>query len=261
MRNDNPKECVEGVKNAIEIGFTHIDCASAYENEEYVGQGIKESGINRKELFLTSKLPNDAHGYEQVRKEVEETLRKLGTDYLDLYLIHWPVVEGKNGDWQTDNRDTWRAFEELYEEGVVKSIGVSNFSIEHLKNLIENCEIKPMVNQIKVHIGVLQEELIEFCHNNDIAVEAYSPLAPIEDVEVEPKVKELMKKYNKTAAQLMLRFDLQKKVIPLTKTVHKSRMKENIDIFDFEIDQEDMDLLSQWSHPDYNEPDNVKERG
>ncbi|UJF16390.1 aldo/keto reductase [Jeotgalibaca sp. MA1X17-3] len=260
-RNDNPKECIEGVKDAISVGFTHIDCASAYENEELVGQGIKESGIDRTDLFITSKLRNSAHGYTQVRKEVEETLEKLGTDYLDLYLIHWPVVKGKDGDWQTDNRETWRAFEELYEEGILKSIGVSNFSIKHLKNLINHCKITPMVNQIKVHPGIVQNELHEFCVENNIVIQAYSPLAPIKDISKEPRVKEMMEKYGKTVAQLLLRFDLQKDVVPLTKTVHRSRMEENIAIFDFEIDADDMDFFNQWSHADYQIPDNERERG
>lgn len=260
-RNDNPKECIEGVKDAISVGFTHIDCACAYENEELVGQGIKESGIDRTDLFITSKLRNSAHGYDQVRKEVENTLKKLGTDYLDLYLIHWPVVKGKDGDWQTDNQETWKAFEELYEEGVLKSIGVSNFSIKHLKNLINHCKITPMVNQIKVHPGVVQKELHEFCAENNIVIQAYSPLAPIKDISKELKVKEMMEKYSKTVAQLLLRFDLQKGVVPLTKTVHRSRMEENIAIFDFEIDADDMDFFNQWSHIEYQIPDNERERG
>lgn len=260
-RNDDPQECVEGVKDAISVGFTHIDCASVYDNEEHVGQGLNESGANRKDLFITSKLRNSAHGYDQVRKEVEETLEKLGTDYLDLYLIHWPVVKGKDGDWQTDNQETWKAFEELYEEGVLKSIGVSNFSIEHLKNLMDHCKIPPMVNQIKVHPGVVQEDLHKFCAENNIVVQAYSPLAPLKDIASEPKVEEMTEKYGKTAAQLLLRFDLQKNVVPLTKTIHRSRMEENIDIFDFEIDNEDMEFFNQWSHIDYQESDNERERG
>lgn len=259
-RNDDPQECVQGVEDAIAVGFTHIDGASAYENEEYVGEGIKKSGVAREKLFLTSKLKNSAHGYENVRREVEESLQKWGTDYLDLYLIHWPVVTGKDGNWQKDNLETWKAFEELYEEGVLKSIGVSNFSIKHLENLLDNCKIPPMVNQIKVHPGVVPQDLIDFCEQKNIVVQAYSPLAPIKDLSQVAEVQQMTEKYGKTAAQLLLRYDIQKGVVPLTKTVHKERMEENIAIFDFTIDEEDMAFLDQWSHPDYQHPDNERER-
>lgn len=259
-QNTDPKEAIQGVQDAIEVGYRHIDNAGAYQNEELVGQGLKESGIAREELFLTSKLRNDAHGYENVRREVEETLEKLGTDYLDLYLIHWPVVHGHGEDWREDNLDTWRAFEELYEEGVLKAIGVSNFSVEHLENLVENARIQPTVNQILVHPGVLQEETRRYCEEHGIIVQAYSPLKPLSVLKENERVQEMLAKYDKSIAQLLLRFDYQLGVVPLTKSVHRERIEENFDIFDFEIDQEDMQYLKDWSHPDFTEPDNKNER-
>ncbi len=259
-KNTDPQEAIQGVQDAIEVGYRQIDGAGAYQNEELVGQGLAASGMAREELFLTSKLKNDAHGYENVRREVEATLEKLGTDYLDLYLIHWPIVQGHGEDWREDNLETWRAFEELYDEGVLKAIGVSNFSVEHLENLVENVRIKPMVNQLLIHPGVLQTETRQYCQNHDIVVQAYSPLSPLSVLKEDERVQEMLSKYNKSVAQLLLRFDVQLGVVPLTKSVHRERMEENKDIFDFEIDAEDMQYLKEWTHPDFNEPDNKNER-
>lgn len=259
-QNTNPDEAVQGIQTAIEIGYRHIDGAGAYQNEELVGQGLQKSSIAREDLFLTSKLMNEAHGYENVRHEVEATLEKLGTDYLDLYLIHWPVVEGQGENWRESNLDTWRAFEELYDEGILKSIGVSNFSVEHLENLVENAHIKPMVNQLLVHPGVIQEETREYCRKHDILVQAYSPLSPLNILKEDKRVQEMVDKYDKTIAQILLRFDLQLSVVPLTKSVHESRIKENFEIFDFNINEEDMAYFKEWTHPDFKEPDNKTER-
>lgn len=259
-QNTNPEEVIHGVKDAIEIGFRHIDGAAAYQNEELVGQGLKESDFPREDLFITSKLRNAAHGYENVFREVEETLEKLGTDYLDLYLIHWPVVKGHGDDWEQNNLETWRAFEELYDKGVLKAIGVSNFSIEHLESLIEHARIKPMVNQLLIHPGVLQTETREYCEKHDILLQAYSPLSPLQELSKDERVQDMVTKYDKTVAQLLLRFDLQLGIVPLTKSVHKDRIEENFDIFDFEIDADDMNYLKEWSHPDFTEPDNINER-
>lgn len=259
-RNKDPEEAAQVVAEAIEVGFRHIDGAAAYQNEEFVGQGIKQSGISREELFLTSKLKNAAHGYDNVFREVEETLDKLGTDYLDLYLIHWPVVKGHQNDWREDNLDTWRALEELYDQGVLKAIGVSNFSVEHLDNLMEHARIKPMVNQLLIHPGVLQDDTRKYSEQNDTIVQAYSPLSPLNVLKEDKKVQEMQSKYDKSIAQLLLRFGVQLGVVPLTKTVHRNRMEENIDIFDFVMDNEDMQYLKNWSHPDFKEPDNKNER-
>lgn len=259
-QNTNPEEAIQGVKDALEVGFRHIDGAAAYQNEELVGQGLQKSGFSREELFITSKLRNAAHGYENVFREVEETLEKLGTDYLDLYLIHWPVVKGRGNNWQQDNLDTWKAFEELYEDGVLKAIGVSNFSVEHLENLVEHARIQPMVNQLLIHPGVLQEETRAYCKQHDILVQAYSPLKPLKVLSNDERVQEMASKYNKSIAQILLRFDLQLGVVPLTKSVHRDRIEENFNIFDFEIDSKDMEYLSNWSHPDFTEPDNQNKR-
>lgn len=259
-QNTNPEEAIQGIQTAIEVGYRHIDGAAAYQNEELVGKGLQESNIAREDLFLTSKLMNEAHGYENVRREVEETLEKLGTDYLDLYLIHWPIVKGHGDKWKESNLDTWRAFEELYDEGILKAIGVSNFSVEHLENLVENARIKPMVNQLLVHPGVIQEETREYCKEHNIVVQAYSPLSPLNVLKNDKRVQGMVDKYDKTIAQILLRFDLQLGVVPLTKSVHESRIKENFEIFDFEINEEDMTYLKEWIHPDFKEPDNKTER-
>lgn len=259
-QNTNPEEAVQAIKEAIKVGYRHIDGAGAYQNEELVGQGLKESGVHREELFLTSKLMNEAHGYENVRREVETTLEKLGTDYLDLYLIHWPIVKGHGDNWKESNLYTWRAFEELYEEGILKAIGVSNFSVEQLENLVENSRIQPMVNQLLVHPGVIQEETRAYCKKHGIVVQAYSPLSPLSVLKDNERVQKMLDRYDKTIAQLLLRFDLQLGVVPLTKSVHPSRIKENFDIFDFEINEEDMSYLKEWLHPDFTAPDNINER-
>jgi len=259
-QNEDPNECINGVKDALDVGFRHIDCARAYANEALVGQGLRESGVPREEIFLTSKLRNSTHGYDNVLKEVETTLKDLGTDYLDLYLIHWPVVKGHKTDWKEDNLDTWRAFEKLYEEGKLKAIGVSNFSREHLENLLENAKIKPMVNQVLIHPGVLLEEDMAFCRENGILLEGYSPLSPIHTLGEEETFKEILRNHGKTPAQVLLRFVLELGALPLTKTVHRSRMEENIDVLDFFLTEKEMNYLKSWSHPDFSPRDNVNER-
>jgi diketogulonate reductase-like aldo/keto reductase len=259
-RNEDPMECIDGLKNALEVGFTHIDCARAYKNEALVGQGIKESNVPREDLFITSKLRNSAHGYENVLKEAETTLKDLATDYLDLYLIHWPVVKGHKNNWKDDNLETWKAFEKLYEEGKLKAIGVSNFSIEHLQNLMDHAKIKPMVNQILIHPGVLLTEDMEFCEKNGILLEGYSPLAPIHVLSEEEAFRGICKNHGKTPAQVLLRFVLELGALPLTKTVHKSRMKENIKILDFSLTEDEMGYLKSWTHPDFAPRDNLNER-
>lgn len=259
-QNDDPMECIQGVTHALETGFTHIDCARAYANERHVGQGIVKSGIPRKEIFITGKLRNSAHGYENVKKEVHATLKDLGTDYLDLYLIHWPVVEGHKDDWEKDNLDTWRAFEELYEEGKLRAIGVSNFSTVHLKNLVENARIKPMVNQILIHPGVLLHEDMAFSREHGILLEGYSPLSPLKVLSTEEAFVKICAHHGKTGAQILLRFVMDLGALPLTKTVHKSRMEENINVFDFTLTHEEMAYLTSWSHPDFKPRDNKNER-
>ena len=242
-KNVKPEECVDGVKFALELGFKHIDCARVYANEKLVGQGILESRVSREDIFLTSKLRNSAHGYENVRKEVEATLADLHTDYLDLYLIHWPVVAGHQEDWQRDNLETWKAFEELYEEGKLKAIGVSNFSVNHLENLVENAKIPPMVNQILIHPGVLLTEDMEYCREHGILLEAYSPLAPLSALAKDETFRSIMARHDKSPAQILLRFILDLGALPLTKTIHPYRMSENLHVYDFSLTEEEEPMI------------------
>lgn len=259
-KNEDPHECIDSVKTAILKGLTHIDCARVYANEHLVGKGIALAGVERKDLFLTSKLRNSAHGYENVRKEVLATLSDLQTDYLDLYLIHWPVVQDHGDTWAKDNLDTWRAFEELYKEGVLRSIGVSNFSIPHLENLLTHAQIKPMVNQILIHPGVLREEDMNFCRKHQILLAGYSPLAPLKTIAQENFFQEICEKYQKTPAQILLRFILDLQAIPLTKSIREARICENMDVFDFSLQGTDMRALLSWSHKDFTIQDNMNER-
>lgn len=259
-QNTNDEEVKSSLKHAIDAGYRLIDGAAAYQNEEAIGEALKELPISREELFLTSKLRNAAHGYENVKREVAESLNKLQTDYLDLYLIHWPVVKGHGDNWQKDNLGTWRAMEELYEEGILKAIGVSNFSVEHLENLVNHARIKPMVNQLLIHPGVTQTETRNYCKKHTILLQAYSPLKPLSVIMEDAKMKRMKEKYQKSVAQILLRFSIDLGIIPLTKSVHEERIKGNIDVFDFKLEEEDMDDLLAWSHPDFTEPDNKNER-
>ncbi|NFV13941.1 aldo/keto reductase [Clostridium sp. FAM 1755] len=226
---------ISSVKEALKIGYSHIDTASYYGNEEGVGTAIKESGVPREDIFLVSKVWNSDQGYDKTLKSFEDSIKKLGTDYLDLFLIHWP---------QPLSKETWKALEKLYKEGSVKAIGVSNFLVDHLKWLLEDAEIKPMVNQVEFHPRLIQKDLIEFCRKNSIQLEAWSPLMRGKVFQIE-LLQDLAKKYDKTISQIVLRWDLQMGVVTIPKSVTPSRIKENADIFDFEISKEDMDRIQQ----------------
>lgn len=228
-------EVITSVKAALENGYIHIDTATLYQNEKGVGQAIKESGIPREQLFITSKVWNDDQGYQSTLKAYETSLANLGIDYLDLYLIHWPV-RGKF-------KDTWRAMETLYKEGRVRAIGVSNFHIHHLKDLLSSAEIKPMVDQIEYHPHLTQPELHEFCKEEGIQLQAWSPLKRGTLLD-EPTILEIGKKYGKTAAQVILRWDLQNEVVTIPKSIKPHRIKENANIFDFKLSPEDMDKIN-----------------
>ncbi|HHU55623.1 MAG TPA: aldo/keto reductase [Acholeplasmataceae bacterium] len=242
----NKEECINGVLDAIEAGYTHIDTAAAYQNESFIAEALKKGNIDRKNIFITSKLHAAKKGYEVAKEEFYKTLENLQTDYLDLYLIHAPRPWGDISgiDYMPQNIESWKAFEELYEEGKIKSIGVSNFSIEDLKRLMAETKIKPMVNQIKVHIGHSNTELVEFCQKEGILVEAYSPLATGKIFDYE-NVQKMAEKYNVSVAQLSIRWCLQKDMLPLPKSVHRDRIFEKIAL-DFEISKEDMDILSSY---------------
>ncbi|TCK88015.1 diketogulonate reductase-like aldo/keto reductase [Natranaerovirga hydrolytica] len=237
------KTAVQSVKDALELGYRHIDTAAAYGNEESIGKGIKESGIKREEIFVTSKLQNPEHGYESTLAAFEETMKRLDLECLDLYLIHWPNPIKFRDHWEEANAGTWKAFEELYEAGRIKSIGISNFRPHHIDALLKTAKIVPMVNQIKLCPGETQPETVEYCRKNNILLEAYSPLGTGKVFEVE-EMKALAQKYNKTIAQICVRWCLENEYLPLPKSVHKSRIEENARVFDFKLSQEDVDLIA-----------------
>jgi diketogulonate reductase-like aldo/keto reductase len=222
------------VKAAIDAGYRHIDTAAAYGNEEGVGAGIKNSGVPRDELFITTKVWNADQGYETSLAAFEKSLSKLDMDYVDLLLIHWPV-KGKY-------KETWRALESIYKSGKARAVGVSNFQVHHLQDLAEGSELVPMVNQVEYHPLLSQVELLAYCRANGIQVTAWSPLMQGHlDI---PLLAEIGNKYGKTPAQVVLRWDLQNGVITIPKSVTPSRIAENADIFDFELSREDMEKLS-----------------
>lgn len=234
---------VNSVLTALEVGYRHIDTAQAYGNEESVGQAIKQSGINREELFITTKLWNDFHTYELTKSSFEESMEKLGLDYLDLFLIHWPNPIAFRDSWQEANAQAWKAMEELYQEGRIRAIGISNFKQHHIEELMKTATIAPMVNQIRLCPGNTQDELVDYCRQRDMLLEAYSPLGVGKVFEVE-EMKTLAEKYNRSIAQVCIRWSLQKGFLPLPKSVTPSRIKENIEVFDFELEEQDVELMS-----------------
>ncbi|WP_240419280.1 aldo/keto reductase [Paenibacillus periandrae] len=226
-------EVINAVKSSIQAGYRSIDTAAAYGNEDGVGIGIKESGIAREELFITTKVWNASQGYDSTLQAFDESRKKLGLDVIDLYLIHWPV-KGKY-------KDTWRALEKLYKDGAVRAIGVSNFQVHHLEDVIKGSEIVPMVNQIELHPRLTQLELRSFCQSHKIQVEAWSPLMQ-GNLDI-PVLAKLADKYNKSAAQIILRWGLQHGIVVIPKSVNPKRIQENAAIFDFTLSAEDSALL------------------
>lgn len=229
----------DAVSSAIQIGYRHIDTAAAYQNEADVGQGIIKSGINRNDIFLVSKLPNDDHGYEKAIASCENSLKKLKTDYLDSYLIHWPVLVENQNNLEEDLCQTWRAFEKLYNDGKLRSIGTSNFLEEHIEIIKSNFSTYPMINQVQLHPQNPQEEMVEYCRRNKIIPEAWSPLIQGQAFKRELLI-ETAEKYGVSVAQLCVRWIMQKGVIPVPKSTTPERIKNNADVFGFEISDEDM---------------------
>lgn len=236
----------KAVSDAIANGYRHIDTAAVYGNEEAVGKGIKDSGIDRKDLFVTSKLWNTNRGYDATKKAFQETLDRLQMDYLDLYLIHWPANQKQFGeDAAKINAETWRAMEDLYHEGKIRAIGLSNFMPHHIVDLMQTAKVAPAVDQIEVHPGWPHTEEVKYLQAHNILVEAWAPLGGQGATVMEnPTILQIADKYGKSAAQVCLRWVIQQGVVPLPKSVHEERMIQNKDFFDFELTDEEMEKIS-----------------
>ncbi|XP_014204959.1 aldose reductase [Copidosoma floridanum] len=267
-----PGEVTQAVKDAIDIGYRHIDCAHVYGNEKEVGQAIaakvSEGVIKREDLFITSKLWNTYHKPELVEVALKRTLADLDLDYLDLYLIHWPVAykdgpdnfpKNENGqplhDSTVDYLDTWKAMEKMHEKGLARNIGVSNFNSEQLTRVIENSKIKPVANQIECHPYLTQKKLSDFCKSKGVVITAYSPLGSPDRPWAKPndpklmedkKLLELSQKYKKSPAQLLIRYQLDRGHVVIPKSVTKSRILENSQVFDFKLSPEDIAYIDSF---------------
>lgn len=240
-------EAYNAVLSALRAGYRHIDTAAAYGNEKSVGKAIsdflKETDVKRSELFITTKLWNEEHGYENTKKAIESSLERLGLDYVDLYLIHWPNPLKFRSCWQEANAGSWKAMEEAYEEGKLKAIGISNFCERHIEELLKTANVKPMVNQIKVCPGIPETELASYCKNLGMIVEGYSPFGTGGAFKSE-EMQNLAKKYNRTIAQVCVRWSLQNGIVPLPKSVTAARIAENANVFDFELSDEDCKTIA-----------------
>lgn len=230
------------IRMALEAGYRLLDTAAAYENEEQVGKAVRDSGIPREEVFLTSKVWKTELGYEKTKESFEASLKRLGTDYVDLFLLHWPKPEPDCENWKELDRESWRALEEFYNEGKVRSIGVSNFLPHHLEALMESADIRPMVDQLELHAGYMQDTTVQYCKAWGIQVQAWSPLGRRRVME-EPVVVRLAEKYQVSAAQLLLRFLLQQDIGVIPKASSMERMRANLELPEFEISGEDMYFL------------------
>lgn len=242
----SPKDCCQCVIDAIHAGYRLFDTAEAYHNEEYVGEAIrhciKEGVVTRKDIFVITKLsPHNKIGYEETKKAIKGSLERLGIDYIDLYLIHWPNVT-PDDRWKRLNAASWMAMEEAFYEGKIKSLGVSNFLQHHIEELLKTAKIKPVVNQLNLNPTWPQKDVVDYCRSKNIQCVAWAPIILVEKWN-EELLDTLSKKYQKSVAQISLRWSIQKGFIPLAKTVHKKRMLENLSIFDFEISEDDMDKL------------------
>mgnify|MGYP004522439801 FL=1 len=237
-------EAAQAVRDAVAMGYRHIDTAQAYGNERGVGEGVRTCGVPREEIFVTSKVAAEHKTYESAAKSIDESLAKLGMDYMDLMIIHcpqpWAEFRGERR-YFTENKEVWRALENAYKDGKVKAIGVSNFLVDDLENILDGCEVKPMVNQILTHITNTPLELINFCREHDVLCEAYSPIAHGEALK-NRLILSVAEKYSVTPAQLCVRYALQLGMVVLPKTSNPEHMKNNADI-EFEISAEDMDIL------------------
>jgi methylglyoxal/glyoxal reductase len=244
-------ETYEAVLNALEAGYRLIDTAAFYKNESSVGQAIKDSGINRSEIFVTTKLWNTDHGYKQTKKAFDQSLRLLGLDYIDLYLIHWPT------NYELV-RESYKAMEDLYHEGKIKALGVSNFNIHHIDNLLEFATVKPMVNQVECHPGLQQHKLQEYCEQKGIKIMSHSPLMRGKAFEINA-LHELANKYKKSIVNIIVRWGLQRNIIMIPKSVTKERIQENFQVFNFQLSTEDMHIIRKLNNAKRlgSDPDNI----
>ncbi|GAA3026329.1 aldo/keto reductase [Tetragenococcus solitarius] len=242
-----PDDAYRSTKYALDNGYKHVDTAYVYGNETDVGRAIKDSSVSRDEIFITTKVPAETDSYEEAMKNIDESLRRLAVEHVDLLLIHAPRPWSRIGEVHQEddkkNIQVWKALEDAYQEGKAKAIGVSNFNVDDLKNIIANGKVKPMVNQIKCYIGNLSTGNIEFCQNNSILVEGYSPLATGGILD-DKKIKKIAEKYNKSIPQVAIRYLLQKDILPLPKSVHETYILENAQV-DFVLEKEDMYELDQ----------------
>ncbi|MGV0945645.1 aldo/keto reductase [Empedobacter falsenii] len=239
------EKVTEPLKIALEKGYTHIDTAAIYKNEKEIGAVLKAENVDRSKLFITSKCWNSERGHEKAMAAFEQTLTDLQTDYLDLYLIHWPANETQFPDtWTELNAGTWRAFEEIYKSGKAKAIGVSNFNINHLEALFETAEIKPMVNQIEIHPGHSQPELVDFCKQHNLLVEAWSPLGSGRILENELIVS-LADKYNVSVGQICINYCLAKEILPLPRSSSEKNIEANLTSNNFKLSAEDVKAIDE----------------
>lgn len=240
---EDGEEAYNSVMEALKIGYRHVDTAQAYGNEGSVGRALKNSGVPRGDIFVTSKLANPVRGYDETIASFNESLELLGTDYMDMFLIHWPRPHKYRDEWQRMNAESWRAMEDLYKEERVRAIGISNFWPHHIRELMQTATVAPMVNQIKLCPGETQSEVVDYSRDMGMLLEAYSPLGVGQIFNV-PEMKELAEKYGKSIGQIALRWSLQRGYLPLPKSVTPSRIKENTMLFDFELAEEDMERIT-----------------
>jgi len=244
------EETQNAISHALKVGYRHIDTATIYKNEADIGIAIKKSGINREDIFITTKLWNDNHGYEKTIKAFEKSLEIMHLSYVDLYLIHWPQKKLEP--------ETWKAMEKLYEENKCRAIGVSNYAIRHLKIILEQSNVIPMINQVEFNPYIYQKELFDFCHRKKIVIEAYSPLTKGKKLK-DPRLIKIALKYSKTPAQILIRWAIQRDVVVIPKSSKNERITENAEVFNFIIEKRDMEemdsynlnLVTGWYPPDW----------
>ncbi|MDI9521600.1 MAG: aldo/keto reductase [Bacillota bacterium] len=238
------EEAYQAVLHALKAGYRHIDTAQGYGNEESVGRALRDSGIARGEVFITSKLQNGVRGYEETQKAIDESLRKLGTDYMDLFLLHWPVPVKYKDDWARMNAESWRAMEDAQQAGKIRSLGISNFRKKHIDALLKTAKILPQVNQLRLCPGDKQEDTVNYSREKGMLPQAYSPLGTGKLFDV-IELQEIAQAYGRTVAQVALRWSLQRGYNPLPKSVTPERIQENLQVFDFELRDEDMEKISR----------------